>query len=92
MATSKRAETLSSSAKFDGLYKNEEVRQNLGARLLNIEEASNYLNIGRSTMYSLLNTKKIKAIKIGKRTLIDIMSLNEFINSRQEYEGGAYGF
>ena len=74
------------------LYKNKEVRQNpdIKPKLLSVEEASNYLNIGRSTMYTLLNTREIRAIKIGRRTLIDRSSLDEFIDRQLEYRGELY--
>ena len=54
-----------------GADKTEEVRHNnyMECRLLDFNEVCNLLNIGRSTLYCLINKKQIKAVKLASRTL-----------------------
>ena len=47
--------------------------------LLDVQEASSYLRIKKSTMYSWVHFRKIEHIKIGKRVLFDIEVLNGII-------------
>lgn len=54
--------------------------------LLTIPEFCKMANIGRTTAYSLINAGLIKAIKIGKKTLIPRTSMNEWISTLQPYK------
>ena len=47
-----------------------------------INEASEMLGLGRSTIYRLINSGDLKPRKVGKRTLFLVSELEEFIHSR----------
>ncbi len=49
------------------------------ARLLNpVPDACYQLGVGRSTLYKLISDGKIKAVKVGNRTLIPQGELNAY--------------
>lgn len=48
---------------------------------ISIDEASKSIGLGRSTIYDLINSGKLKSLKIGSRRIISIESLNEFLRS-----------
>jgi excisionase family DNA binding protein len=50
------------------------------SKLLHSIMATAYkLDIGRSSVYGLIATKKIKAVKIGRRTLITDPSIQRYV-------------
>lgn len=53
--------------------------------LLNIPETCEKLRIGRTRLYQILNAGQIKAVRIGKKTLIPVASIEEFINGLSPY-------
>ncbi len=61
-------------------------------KLLTINEASEYTGIGRNTIRQLISWDKFSVIKIGRKTLIRIEVLDEFIkinngkNLKNKYE------
>lgn len=55
--------------------------------LLNITEACEKLRIGRTRLYQILNTGQIKAVRMGKRTFIPAVAIDEFINGLQPFKG-----
>ncbi len=54
--------------------------------LLNVPEACERLRIGKTRLYQILNAGQIKAVRIGKRTLIPVVSIEEFINGLQPFK------
>jgi len=48
---------------------------------LNVKEASSFLKISLLTVYKYISKKKIKAIHVGGRYLIDRASLNKFLKN-----------
>jgi excisionase family DNA binding protein len=56
--------------------------------ILNLKEASRYLNISQSKLSGLALQKKIRSYKIGKCRRFHIKDLNEFLESHAE--GGDY--
>ena len=50
--------------------------------IMDVEGLMNYLNIGRTTAYKLLKSKKIKALRIGRIYRISKQSVDEYV--RQE--------
>lgn len=54
--------------------------------LLNIPEACAKLRIGRTRLYQILNAGQIKAVRIGKRTLIPSSAIENFINELQPFK------
>lgn len=49
-----------------------------------VPEACRRLGIGRSALYELIKTGELRAIKIGKRTLIPETELQKIIAARLE--------
>ena len=52
--------------------------------ILNLKEASQYLNISQSKLSGLALQKKIRSYKIGKCRRFHIKDLNEFLESHAE--------
>lgn len=77
-----------------GLGVNAETRNNgsMSCNLLEFNEVCGLLKIGRSTLYSLVNSKAIKAVKLLGRTLFRESDIYEFVTALPEYEGGPNGF
>lgn len=48
--------------------------------LHSIKSTAEKLDIGRSSVYGLIASKKIKAIKIGRRTLITDQSIQHLVD------------
>ena len=53
--------------------------------LLTIPEACAMIRIGRTKFYQLLNAGEIKAVKIGKKTLISEIAIQEWIEELPPY-------
>jgi excisionase family DNA binding protein len=49
-----------------------------------ISEAATILGIGRSTIYKLLDSKQLDRVKIGRRSVVPISSLKNFMASKIE--------
>lgn len=47
--------------------------------ILTPEETMDYLNIGRNTLYNLLNSGKLKGFRIGRNWKIPRKSLDEYV-------------
>ena len=47
--------------------------------LLSIPEAARRLSVGMTVMYELVRTKKVASIKLGRRRLIHVKSLDAFV-------------
>lgn len=52
---------------------------------LSINEAIHLTGIGRTKLYELINKGKLKAKKMGKRTLILQSDLDHFLNQLSDY-------
>ena len=48
---------------------------------LSIEEAANFCGIGRTKLYELIKKGAIKARKLGRRTILPVADLKEFVES-----------
>jgi excisionase family DNA binding protein len=46
-----------------------------------IADACNYIGCGRSLLYELIGNKQISAVKLGRRTLLLVTSLNAYLAS-----------
>ena len=77
-----------------GLGVNTKTRDNgsMSYNLLEFNEVCSLLKIGRSTLYGLVNSKTIKAVKLLGRTLFRESDIYEFVATLPEYEGGPNGF
>jgi excisionase family DNA binding protein len=49
--------------------------------LLRVDEAGRQLNLGRSVMYELIRSGRLRSVKIGKLRLIPSSALIEFVES-----------
>ena len=52
---------------------------NAGAELLDVDQVAARLNVGRSTVFNLMSSNKLRSVKIGQRRLVSEASLAEFI-------------
>jgi len=50
-----------------------------GRLTLNVAEAAEVLGVGRGFMYELIGSGRIASIKIGKRRLIPVLALEDFV-------------
>jgi excisionase family DNA binding protein len=53
------------------------------AQLLSVTEAANQLRVSRGMIFKLLKQRKLRAVKIGTRTLIAARELNRFVSEAQ---------
>ncbi len=49
-------------------------------RLLSVDEAAALLGIGRSVLYSLIGSGRIRSISVGRRRLIPSSAVREFVD------------
>ncbi|MDR0590971.1 MAG: helix-turn-helix domain-containing protein [Candidatus Nomurabacteria bacterium] len=77
-----------------GADKTQNVRHNsdMSIQLLDMEQVCETLHIGRSTLYKLMNSKQMVAVKLFGRTLFRPHDVANFIDSLNNYEGGQNGF
>lgn len=54
--------------------------------LLTINEFCRAINLGKTSVYKLINEGKVKAVKLGKKTLVPQSSVNDFISSLPKYK------
>jgi excisionase family DNA binding protein len=47
--------------------------------LLRVEEAGHQLNLGRTVMYELIRSGRLRSVKVGKLRLIPSAALLEFV-------------
>lgn len=48
-------------------------------RLLRVEDAARLLNVGRSAVYDLIRSKRLRTVKIGARRLVPREAIDEVI-------------
>ena len=53
-------------------------------RLFSIREVCKRLGIGHWAVYQQINKKALKTVKIGKRRLVSVKALNDFITSLEQ--------
>ena len=62
----------------------EQNNKDMDMRLISIPEACKRLGIGHWLVYEQIHRKALKTVKIGKRRLVSIKALNEFIASMEQ--------
>jgi excisionase family DNA binding protein len=50
---------------------------------VSIPQAAKLLNIGKPLMANLVKTGKIRAVKLGKRVVVSVQSLRDFVDGTQ---------
>jgi excisionase family DNA binding protein len=55
-------------------------------RLVRVEEAARLLGIGRTTVYDLLRSGRLRSIKIGRRRLVPVEAVAEVIAAFEKGE------
>ena len=51
---------------------------------VSIPQAAKLLNVGKPLMSHLVKTGKIRAVKLGKRVVVSVQSLREFVDGKKE--------
>jgi excisionase family DNA binding protein len=55
-------------------------------KLLSIDQVCEHLNLGRWSVYRLINQNRLKSVKIGKRRLVSASAVRAFVE-KLEQEG-----
>lgn len=58
-----------------------EVNRPIPPLALSVEEAAQAMSVGRTLVYQLMGEGRLKFVKVGKRTLILVRSIEEFLNT-----------
>ena len=53
----------------------------LKPRALHVNDAAAYIGVSRGNLYKLIGEKRVRAVKVGRRTLLDVASLDAFITN-----------
>ena len=62
----------------------EEGMQNTDLRLISLDQVSSILGLSRNATYNLINTRRIKSVKIGARRLFTTAAVQQYIKSLEE--------
>ncbi len=54
--------------------------------LLTIPQTCAVLNLGKTSLYRRISNKEIRAVKLGKKTLIPRAAINEFIGQLKPFK------
>lgn len=57
--------------------------------LVTVEEAARRLNVGRSTVYGLLQRGELASIRIGAARRVPVTALDEFVLTKREAQGAS---
>jgi len=58
------------------------------SELLTSDEAADYLRIGKSTIYALMQRGEVLGLRVGKRRLFTRTELDDYIAAREQAEQG----
>ena len=64
----------------------------MSCQLFEVEQVCGALKIGRSTLYKLVNSRELKAVKLLGRTLFRPTDVAEFVDSLTTMEGASNGY
>ncbi len=72
----------------------DEVKRQPQMQLLSLKEVKEILGIGDWMLYELLRTNAIRSVKIGKRRLISVRALEEYVVKleAESEANGNYGY
>src|SRR5690606_29466874 len=57
----------------------QELAEHVPARLVSVETAARALGLGRNTCYQLIRDGRLRSVQVGKRRLIPVQALDEFV-------------
>ncbi len=57
---------------------------NLDRKLVSVEEAARTLSIGRSLLFEMLSAGTIRSVKVGRRRLVPVSALEEYVKRLTE--------
>ncbi|RME09326.1 MAG: DNA-binding protein [Aquificota bacterium] len=57
-----------------------------GKAVLSVEELATYLGVSRGTAYGLVHRGQIRFKRVGRRILIPLSAVEEFLNGEREEE------
>ena len=66
-----------------------EKKQCVEPKYVCVPDFCSFYGVGRSTAYKLLRTGKVLAVKLGKRTLVDLESARDYFGTLPSFKGGA---
>lgn len=69
-----------------GADKTNKVRHTINEGVLSVREAAGVLGISVPTIYRLFDTQALKNFHIGRRRLVSLPAINEFINNKEKGE------
>lgn len=57
------------------------------SRLLTVNEVCEYLRVSKWTLYRLIQSRRLKTVKIGSRRLVRLQSVIEFVEQQEAATG-----
>ncbi len=69
-----------------GADKIDKVRHTIKGKLLSVEETAKALGISIPTVYKLFDAQLLKNFHIGRRRLVSLSAIDEFINNKEKGE------
>lgn len=61
----------------------------MSAAYIAIERLKTDYGIAKTKAYELLNENKLRAVKVGRKTLIEVSSVDEFMQGQPAYQRAA---
>jgi excisionase family DNA binding protein len=52
-------------------------------RLLSVEQAANFLSLSEREIYNIISSRELPAVKHGRRTLLDVRDLDDWIKAHK---------
>lgn len=56
-----------------------EVKPRIEPKVMTVDEAGQALRLGRTMLYELMNSGALRSIKVGKRRLVPVDAIDEFL-------------
>lgn len=67
------------------MFPRTQAMENIMKLSLTVDETCKAIGIGRTKFYALVKAKKLKAVKIGKRTYVLLAELERFLAGLDDY-------
>ena len=82
----RRKENMTKEKTEKGTDKTDKLRHTINEGVLSVKEAAGVLGISIPTIYRLFDTQSLKNFHIGRRRLVSLPAINEFINNKEKRE------